>query len=67
MGINKSGNFIPSLFTEKRGKHSRKPDVFYEILAQNTQAPRIDIFAREEHSGFDAWGNEVERDIELKV
>ncbi|GAH13102.1 unnamed protein product, partial [marine sediment metagenome] len=54
-----------SVFTEKRGRHSRKPDVFYKTLKQNTQAPRIDIFAREEHDGFDVWGNEVESDIEL--
>lgn len=65
MGINKSGSFIRSLFAEKRTKHSRKPDIFYEILAKNTQAPRIDIFAREKHAGWDCWGNEVESDIDL--
>ncbi|KKL49940.1 hypothetical protein LCGC14_2310520 [marine sediment metagenome] len=66
MGINKKGEFIPSIFTEKRGKHSRKPDIFYETIKRNTQEPRIDIFAREGHDGFDIWGNEVESDICLE-
>lgn len=65
MGINKRGDFIPSIITEKRGKHSRKPDIFYNIIKRNTQEPRIDIFAREVHEGWACWGNEVESDIEL--
>lgn len=66
MGINKRGKFIPSMFREKRTKHSRKPDIFYETIRNNTSEPRIDLFARERHGGFDAWGNEVESDIDLK-
>jgi N6-adenosine-specific RNA methylase IME4 len=66
MGINKKGSFIPSMFREKRGKHSRKPDIFYETVRNHTLAPRIDIFAREHKEGFSAWGNEVESDVELK-
>ena len=65
MGINKKGRFIPSMFREKRTRHSRKPDVFYEIIKNNTEDPRIDIFAREHKKGFDAWGNEVKSDITL--
>jgi len=65
MGINKKGKFIPSMFREKRGKHSRKPDIFYSIIKNNTQCPRIDIFARRKIDGFDAWGNEA-RNIKLK-
>jgi len=59
MGINKKGSFIPSMFYEKRGKHSRKPDILYKILRENTKEPRIDIFAREKREGWDVWGNEV--------
>ena len=58
MGINKRGKFIPSLIREKRTYHSRKPNIFYEILRDNTHEPRIDIFAREKRDGFDGWGNE---------
>jgi N6-adenosine-specific RNA methylase IME4 len=59
MGINKKGSFINTMFREKRGKHSRKPDIFYNKLKENTQEPRIDIFAREHRDGWDAWGNEI--------
>jgi N6-adenosine-specific RNA methylase IME4 len=60
MGINKKGSFIPSMFREKRRRHSRKPDIFYETIRSNTPEPRIDIFAREHKEGFDAWGDEID-------
>ena len=59
MGINKKGKFIPTMFYEKRGRHSRKPDILYNTLKENTQPPRINIFAREQRNGYDAWGNET--------
>jgi len=59
MGINKKGKFIRSMFREKRGRHSRKPDCVYEVLSNNTREPRIDIFAREPRGGFDVWGDEI--------
>lgn len=64
MGINKKGDFIPSLLREKRGRHSRKPNIVYSTLYKNTREPRIDIFAREKRDGFDVWGNEVEANTE---
>ncbi|MBA4718956.1 MAG: hypothetical protein HRO68_07650 [Nitrosopumilus sp.] len=60
MGINKKGDFIPSIFREKGGKHSSKLNLFYEILKKSTQESRIDIFARKRHDGFEAWGDQVE-------
>ena len=63
MGINKKGKFISSMFYEKRGKHSRKPDLFYDRIKRNTIAPRINIFAREERDGWDAWGNEIRNNM----
>jgi len=65
MGINKKGKFIPTtnILSEKRGKHSRKPDNFYEVIGNNTKEPRIDIFAREKHDGWDCWGNEIEKGV----
>lgn len=67
MGINKSGSFIPTIIREKRGKHSEKPNLLYDILKTNTTAPRIDIFARKRHEGFDAFGDEIEKQIQLKI
>ena len=54
------GQYIPTLFKEKAKKHSRKPDVFYDWLVKRTKEPRIDLFARQKHFGFDAWGDEVD-------
>ncbi|MCJ7633643.1 MT-A70 family methyltransferase [Candidatus Bathyarchaeota archaeon] len=61
MGILRtSGHYIPTLFTEKLTTHSTKPKVFYKLLSERTLEPRIDIFARQKHIGFDAWGDEVD-------
>ena len=39
-------------------KHSQKPTRFYQLLRAWTPKPRIDIFARNAHEGFDGWGDE---------
>ena len=51
---------LPTYFMAKRRKHSQKPDLFYSMLRERTLEPRIDIFARKRHYGFDAWGDQVE-------
>lgn len=56
--VNQRGKFIDSVFVEKLREHSRKPDIFYEMLKSNTPEPRIDIFGRGKHDGFSVWGNE---------
>ncbi len=55
-----TGKAMPTAFKAKTGIHSEKPSEFYEIIRSKTQAPRIDIFARRQHHGFAAWGDEVE-------
>lgn len=40
-------------------RHSEKPSVFYERVVMASQGPRLDMFARTAHDGFDVWGNEV--------
>lgn len=66
MGINKGkGRYIPTLFQEKLTTHSTKPNIFYSIIKERTQAPRIDIFARRKIEGFDSYGDEapIEKNI----
>jgi len=65
--VNQRGEFIPTLFREKLREHSRKPDSFYEILRSNTPEPRIDIFARYRHFGFDSYGDQVQNNIQLPI
>jgi len=49
-----------------RGKHSKKPDFFRELITETFgDLPRIELFAREKYTGWDSWGNEIECDIVL--
>jgi len=44
----------------ERREHSTKPSLFYELLRESTpDTKRLDQFARKQHAGFHAWGNEI--------
>jgi N6-adenosine-specific RNA methylase IME4/ParB-like chromosome segregation protein Spo0J len=43
-----------------RGRHSRKPDVFAEMIERLfPNVPKLEMFARKPRPGWDVWGNEV--------
>jgi N6-adenosine-specific RNA methylase IME4 len=50
---------IPVCFKADVREHSRKPDEFYDVLMKCSMEPRIDLFSRESHQGFTAWGDEA--------
>lgn len=52
-------NWIQTKAAQK-GNHSAKPSAWYELIKDMSPEPRIDIFARKRHEGFEAWGDEVE-------
>lgn len=57
--INKQYAVMKSRFrTERQITHSEKPTKFYQMLRAWTPEPRIDLFARQRHYGFDGWGDE---------
>ena len=57
----KQANNIESLVIAERTKHSKKPqEVKNRIeLLFGGDLPKIELFARQETDGWDAWGNEV--------
>jgi len=57
---------VRNLVISPRREHSRKPDEIRKYIVDLVgDLPRIELFAREKIDGWDAWGNEVESDIEL--
>ena len=61
-----ASGFLPLL--EKQGTHSKKPDVVREhILKCYPNLKKLELFARSKYPGFDSWGNEIERDLELNI
>jgi N6-adenosine-specific RNA methylase IME4 len=47
---------------DERGKpkHSAKPPEFIEMVERVSPGPYIELFARENRTGWDAWGNQCE-------
>lgn len=53
-----------SWFQAPRGKHSAKPDAFYELVESSSPGPYMDMFNRDggkmfRRPGWDGWGNEA--------
>jgi N6-adenosine-specific RNA methylase IME4 len=53
---------IRDLIREKRREHSRKPEIFNDIVRELTpNMKRAYIFTREKIEGFDSFGDEIEK------
>ncbi len=47
-------------------RHSKKPNIFREqIISLVGDLPRVELFAREKHNGWDSFGNEIENSLVL--
>jgi len=57
---------IPTSFRAKSKKHSEKPIEFYKMI-RHLEGSKIDIFARRRHEGFDAFGNQVDKDMQVTL
>ena len=62
----KQSNSVSSVVIEPRGEHSKKPEKVRDLIVELCgDIPRVELFARKKSDGWDAWGNEVESDIDL--
>jgi len=51
---------VSQLVVAKTREHSRKPDEVREgLVTLCGDVPRIELFARQQHPGWDCWGNEL--------
>jgi len=49
-----------SVIFAERTEHSKKPDIFYEIIEKMyPKHSKIELFARNKREGWEGWGNEV--------
>jgi len=50
-----------SMYSERKGEHSAKPDYYRELIERMTpDQTRIELFARTRRKGWDAWGNQAD-------
>lgn len=49
-----------SIFAERRTKHSKKPELAYQLIERMyPELPKLELFARSAREGWRAWGNEA--------
>jgi site-specific DNA-methyltransferase (adenine-specific) len=63
--VKKSANFPDkkwnSVVEAPKTKHSKKPEVFYEIIEDfNYSGPKLELFARNTRKGWKSFGNQIE-------
>jgi N6-adenosine-specific RNA methylase IME4 len=51
---------VRSVFFAPIGRHSEKPEIFYQQVRRLALGPRAELFTRAPHDGFDAYGDQVE-------
>lgn len=53
-----SDKIMSSWFQWPRGRHSEKPEAFFELVEQISPGPYVELFARRGRLGWDSWGDE---------
>jgi N6-adenosine-specific RNA methylase IME4 len=59
-------SFWKQVYATNGGKtHSAKPEAFYDLVETVSPAPRLELFARAQRLGWDSWGDECLRHVQL--
>lgn len=58
-GLRTNDRTLRNWFEAPRGRHSAKPDSFYDLVEKASPGPFLEMFARRRRLGWDAWGNEA--------
>ena len=67
-GQPKGDRHAPALLNwicESASKHSAKPEVIRGMIERISPAPRLELFARSKWHGWDAWGDEIQSDLDV--
>lgn len=56
-----------TLFEWPRGRHSEKPQEFFQLVERLSPAPRLEMYARTQRPGFSAWGKEAPAGFTLEA
>lgn len=59
MNVDQYGKAIPTLISENKTYHSKKPDSIRELIKEKTPSGRLELFARDRFDGWTPWGNEI--------
>jgi N6-adenosine-specific RNA methylase IME4 len=57
---------IRSVFSAPVGRHSEKPDAFYELVEQLVDGPYAELFARRQRPGWTCMGGELGDYVDLE-
>lgn len=52
-------------FNWKRGRHSAKPQDFYDLVEAVSPGPYLEMYARHSRPGWAVWGNEVQSSLKI--
>ena len=62
-GVRSDSNNVPSLLGGaliSPTAHSKKPKEMYDLIEKRSNGPYLEMFARNERSGWDSWGDEID-------
>lgn len=57
---------VANYFEGPRTEHSRKPDVFLDLVETVSPGPYLEMFSRRARLGWDVWGNESLNHLDME-